>query len=535
LEAALDEQALGDTREALRRLGAEPVTFEDFAVAAKLPQPPQAAPFSWDEFVAAASVRGLEEMRKLFDAKDKNGDGKVSGSAWGTILKQNQTLLARYFRGSTSKRILTIDTNAGVALTWDEFVAAAGLGETAAREDLGRKSVLLTQSLAELHSLFQSLDKDGDDTVSKQEWNVAVKKHQETLGKYFGGTTVKEIKDAFKRIDVDGNASLSWQAFVAAAGLGNLSGSGLGLLHGWFESLGDADGNVLRNDLKERIESDAALCRDVFDEETMDMIRKAIKTLKHDKFSFEEFALEARFADPEISTMYAEISTLYAGKGQSADPEIADKESAEADIDTDPVGVKKAARYAELFSMLQSWHSDMAGGVDGRVELAHWKSSLLKRLEDLKSVATDDEIRQVVQSFAALEAETESRECSFEEFIAASGLPPAQAVPEIGMPTDAVRKLLQEIFESIAEESGEGKLEDFRAELKPRLQEGLGSALDAQTLANLSSAFVALRLSRTLRFEEFAAAARLISGEELVRGWFESLADGDGTAKMDGA
>ena len=114
------------------------------------------------------------------------------------------------------------------------------------------------------------------------------------------------------------------------------------------------------------------------------------------------------------------------------------------------------------------------GAVDGRVELAHWKSSLLKRLEDLKSVATDDEIRQVVQSFAALEAETESRECSFEEFIAASGLPPAQAVPEIGMPTDAVRKLLQEIFESIAEESGEGKLEDFRAELKTRLQEGLG-------------------------------------------------------------
>jgi hypothetical protein len=73
--------------------------------------------------------------------------------------------------------------------------------------------------LEELRNLFDSLDKDHDGKVTGQEWGKKVKEHQTLLAKYFGGSTLKEIGGAFKRIDTDGNASLSWDEFVAASGL----------------------------------------------------------------------------------------------------------------------------------------------------------------------------------------------------------------------------------------------------------------------------------------------------------------------------
>ena len=71
----------------------------------------------------------------------------------------------------------------------------------------------------ELRQLFDTLDVDHDGKVTGQEWGKKVKQNQTLLAKYFGGNTLKEIGSAFKRIDTDGNASLSWEEFVAAAGL----------------------------------------------------------------------------------------------------------------------------------------------------------------------------------------------------------------------------------------------------------------------------------------------------------------------------
>merc|ERR1719183_2423932 len=75
------------------------------------------------------------------------------------------------------------------------------------------------KGVEELRKLFDTLDKDGDGKVTGQEWGKTVKEHQALLSKYFGGSTLKEIGSAFKRIDTDGNASLSWAEFAAAAGL----------------------------------------------------------------------------------------------------------------------------------------------------------------------------------------------------------------------------------------------------------------------------------------------------------------------------
>jgi hypothetical protein len=75
----------------------------------------------------------------------------------------------------------------------------------------------LPHRYAELHALFQALDKDGDGTVTSKEWGAAVSNNKELLGQYFGGATAKEIGMAYKRLDLDGSGDLSWEEFVKGA------------------------------------------------------------------------------------------------------------------------------------------------------------------------------------------------------------------------------------------------------------------------------------------------------------------------------
>ena len=49
-----------------------------------------------------------------------------------------------------------------------------------------------------------------------------MKEHETRLSNYFGGSALKEIGSAFKRVDTDSHASLSWEEFVVAAGLTGL-------------------------------------------------------------------------------------------------------------------------------------------------------------------------------------------------------------------------------------------------------------------------------------------------------------------------
>ena len=83
----------------------------------------------------------------------------------------------------------------------------------------GKPAAVSAEGLEELRKLFDTLDKDKDGNVTGQEWGKKVKEQQELLSKYFGGSTLQEIGSAFKRIDADGNKSLTWEEFVAAAGL----------------------------------------------------------------------------------------------------------------------------------------------------------------------------------------------------------------------------------------------------------------------------------------------------------------------------
>lgn len=87
-----------------------------------------------------------------------------------------------------------------------------------ASADAGKAS-LSAEGLEELRKLFDTLDKDQDGKVTGQEWGKKVHENQELLSKYFGGSTLKEVGSAFSKIDTDASKSLTWDEFVAAAGL----------------------------------------------------------------------------------------------------------------------------------------------------------------------------------------------------------------------------------------------------------------------------------------------------------------------------
>lgn len=197
---------------------------------------------SWEEFEAAAmkklasvdtgaiqmvqalqSDEGKAELRTFFDSLDKDHNGKVSSKEWGHALGKNKEIMSKYFGGSTPAEIgqafKRIDVNSDGNLSWEEFVAAAD----AKMAQVDSSTVKLAEGLAtddgkaELKAFFDILDKDGNGKVSSKEWGHAVSKQKELMAKYFGGMTPAEIGQAFKRIDVNKDGSLSWEEFVDAA------------------------------------------------------------------------------------------------------------------------------------------------------------------------------------------------------------------------------------------------------------------------------------------------------------------------------
>ncbi|KOO22056.1 calmodulin [Chrysochromulina tobinii] len=69
---------------------------------------------------------------------------------------------------------------------------------------------------AELRRLFHSIDTDGSGVVSSKEWGKAIGQHWKLMGRFFGGLTIGEVGQMFKKLDADGSGDLTWGEFETA-------------------------------------------------------------------------------------------------------------------------------------------------------------------------------------------------------------------------------------------------------------------------------------------------------------------------------
>ena len=79
--------------------------------------------------LARQACDAKKELKALFDALDKDGDGKVTSKEWGSAISKNKEILAKFFGGASIKEIgaafKRLDADGSKDLTWDEFVAGA--------------------------------------------------------------------------------------------------------------------------------------------------------------------------------------------------------------------------------------------------------------------------------------------------------------------------------------------------------------------------------------------------------------------------
>jgi len=164
------------------------------------------------------SEEGKAELKALWDALDKDGDGTVTSKEWGKGVKDNWKAMGKFFGGTTigevGKAFKALDTDGSGDLTWDEFEGAIAAMDSAM---ILARAMQTEEGLKEFKTLWDSLDKDGDGAVTSKEWGSSVGKNKEVMQKYFGGKDAKAIGKMFKKLDADGSGDLTWEEFVAGS------------------------------------------------------------------------------------------------------------------------------------------------------------------------------------------------------------------------------------------------------------------------------------------------------------------------------
>ena len=165
-----------------------------------------------------SSEEGRAALKALWDELDKDGDGTVTSKEWGKGVTANWKTMGKFFGGSTMVEVghmfKTLDVDNSGDLTWGEFEGAVSGLDTAM---MVARAMQTSEGAAELKSLFETLDEDGDGKVTSEEWAKSVSQNKEMLAKYFGGKDAKSIGEAFKRLDADRSGDLTWKEFVAGS------------------------------------------------------------------------------------------------------------------------------------------------------------------------------------------------------------------------------------------------------------------------------------------------------------------------------
>ncbi|TFK60937.1 calmodulin [Pluteus cervinus] len=132
----------------------------------------------------------IQEYKEAFSLFDKNGDGKVTASELGSVLR---SLGKNYSEAEILSQLKSVDADHNGTIEFPEFlqlVAAKGApGDTEIRE------------------AFKAFDKDGDGKITKSELKLMMASLGETI-------TDLELDEMIKEADVDGNGAIEVEEFV---------------------------------------------------------------------------------------------------------------------------------------------------------------------------------------------------------------------------------------------------------------------------------------------------------------------------------
>jgi len=134
----------------------------------------------------------IAEFREAFSLFDKNGDGTISSTELGTIMRslgQNPT------EGELQDMINEVDVDGNGTIDFDEFL------------DMMAKKMKETDSEEELREAFRVFDKDGNGFISSAELRHVMTNLGEKL-------TDDEVDEMIREADLDGDGTVNYEEFV---------------------------------------------------------------------------------------------------------------------------------------------------------------------------------------------------------------------------------------------------------------------------------------------------------------------------------
>ncbi|KAK8958873.1 putative calcium-binding protein CML18 [Platanthera guangdongensis] len=137
---------------------------------------------------APAGIQKMEEVKKVFNRYDANGDGKISASELGKVVR---ALSADVSDEGLRSMIQEMDADHDGVVDLEEFASFIRAGDVPGRGD------------ADLKDAFDMYDVDGNGLISKSELHLVLKK----LGE---GCSVADCSRMIEVVDADGDGNVNF-------------------------------------------------------------------------------------------------------------------------------------------------------------------------------------------------------------------------------------------------------------------------------------------------------------------------------------